>query len=195
MSQPNMSYEERKNYLKKYFYRKKLEDENQRLENIVYRKSFFFISTWVVRLLFIALFLFSWFFYDQSSGFQDEIVMNKSVENYLAGSRYRSYRGTRLHVETKQGNYSVTIGKYGIPNFSINDTVQIERSIVGRPIYFTKKNWLYKYSLDFNYFLYCMVLVYTCMTLLLNDGNQFTIRMIKIAVAINIFAIMLYFFL
>ncbi len=195
MSQPRMTVEERKNYLKKFFYKQKLEDETQRLENKIYRKSFFFISSWLIRLSFVLLFAACYFFYDSSSGFQDEVVINKSVDHYQSGGRYSSRRKTTLHIETLQGEYNFTVGNMGTPEFFINDTVQIERSIFGKPIYFTKHDWMYKFPIDVHYYLYCMVLVFTVITLFLNDGDYYTKQIIKATMAVNIFAVIMYLFL
>jgi len=194
MRRPAFSTEEIKRHKeliekKNFLYKRK-----RRLYNRKYRKSFIYISTWIVRLIYIALFFIVANNHKKPGGFTDEIVISKEVETYKTrSSRYGpSHSETIIHLKTNRGTYeSKTLD---VPDLLPGDTLQIERNIFKKPLYFTKPDWNNKYYISPNVFFYFSILFLNVLTFFFNDGlDRFTDKILWIGWTMNILAMVLYF--
>jgi hypothetical protein len=195
MRRPRPSNSERLLLLKQLEQSQALDKRRRRLYNRKYRKSFFFVSIWAGRLIYIILFVVVSFLHDKSGSFRDETVINRNVESYINTSRRgSSNRVTTLTIETNFKSYTSEFGDKYPPAFNIGDTLTIERNIFNKPIYFTKSNWHLKYWIFTNPIYYYVILFLTLISLFFNDGlDRFTDKILLIIWSANIIAIAIYF--
>lgn len=178
MSRPRHSDEQRQLLLEEIKNRKLLEilhQRRKRLYNRKYRKSFFFISSWAIRLMYIALFLVIVFMDPISNGFREEILQSTKSESYRIYSKKGSYLKTCIDFTTNKSSYSAELINDSSPGLNEGDTVQIERDIFNKPIYFTKNDWEIKYSInsyfdELLFFINLLLCITTLISLSFNDG-------------------------
>jgi hypothetical protein len=196
MRRPRHTIESRKKILLQIDKRYTSEQRKRRLYNRVYRKSFIFIGAWVARIIYILLFISVMVFNKSSGGFRNEKLISKSVDSYVSHSKYRNGAVvSTLYLETESNSYESNISNVDVPELFINDTLQIERNIFGKAIYFTKKDWGIKYSISTNFVIYYMILFLTIISFFFNDGlDLFTSKILWLCYAVNIIAIAVYFF-
>ncbi len=194
MRRPRPSNSERLLLLKQLEQSQAFDKRRHRLYNRKYRKSFFFISIWAGRLIYIILFFVVTLLNDKSGSFRDETVLSRNVESYINTSRRGSYRVTTLNIETNFKNYTSEFGDKYPPGFKTGDTLIIERNIFNKPIYFTKSNWHFKYWIFTNPIYYYVILFLTLISLFFNDGlDRFTDKILLIIWSANIIGIAFYF--
>lgn len=196
MRRPRHTIESRKKILLQIDKRYTSEQRKRRLYNRVYRKSFIFIGAWAARIIYILLFISVMVFNKSSGGFRNEKLISKSVDSYVSHSKYRNGAVvSTLYLETESNSYESNISNVDVPELFINDTLQIERNIFGKAIYFTKKDWGIKYSLSANFVIYYLILFLTVISFFFNDGlDLFTSKILWLCYAVNIIAIAVYFF-
>jgi hypothetical protein len=196
MRRPRHTIESRKKILLQIDKRYTSEQRKRRLYNRVYRKSFIFIGAWAARIIYILLFISVMVFNKSSGGFRNEKLISKSVDSYVSHSKYRNGAVvSTLYLETESNSYESNISNVDVPELFINDTLQIERNIFGKAIYFTKKDWGIKYSISTNFVIYYMILFLTVISFFFNDGlDLFTSKILWLCYAVNIIAIAVYFF-
>lgn len=171
-----------------------LDKRRRRLYNRAYRKSFFFISVWVGRLLYFSLFIIVCSTHEIINNTRQEILNNCKIEKYQAHSRRGFYQVTEVLLETGNGKYSAKLINVDLPKIGSGDTVTIARNYYGKPIYFTQKYWLLMYGLTNNLFFYSFILIPTFISFFFNDGlDRFTDKLLLTVWAANILAIALYF--
>lgn len=194
MRRPRPSNSERLFLLKQLEQTQALDKRRRRLYNKKYRKSLFFVSIWVGRLIYIILFFVVLFLHDKSGSLRKETVLNKNIESYTRTTRRGSYRVTTLSIETNFKSYVSEFGDKYPPSFNIGDTLIIERNIFNKPIYFTKSNWNLKYWIFTNPIYYYIILFLTLISLFFNDGlDRFTDKILLIIWSANIISIAIYF--
>lgn len=167
----------------------------RKLYNRRFRKGYFYISAWVVRIVFMGLFLFATFFHDKPSSYRKEIVISKKIEKRVVASRRSGLKSliTTLYLETNYDNYSSDINKMR-PIIEIGDTIIIERNILNKPIYFREMDWPYKFGIIVYCPFYFMVFLTTLISLSFIDGlNRFTINLLSALIVIDLAAIICYF--
>lgn len=194
MRRPKTTASERQRYLRQLDNNIQLDKRRRRLYNRKFRRSFIFIATWAVRLIYFTLFILVLILNDKTGSFQNEIVQDKKVETYTNVSRRGTQKITTLYLKTDHDTYTSNIGDIRLPAFNIGDTLVIERNIFGKPIYFLKDEWGYKYGIDVNFALYYIVLFITFISLFFNDGlDRFTEKILLVVWTIDILAISFYF--
>jgi len=195
MRKRTLTPEEQKKYSKEIAQKKKAEEEEHKLLNKKFRKSLFYISSLTIRFIFITLFFIVLFCHEITGSAREEIVTAKDFANNLSVGKYgRTNKTKMLYLETDRGEYNIDVKGQFIPPFETNDTLLIERNILGKPIYFTKSGWPLKYSIPLNFLYYCIVLVFTFFSLFLNDGpGKFIYGILILAMMLNIIAISGYF--
>ncbi|MFL5751888.1 MAG: hypothetical protein ACJ76F_00655 [Bacteroidia bacterium] len=192
--QRKFSPEEREKIAGRLQRRRELDKRRRRLYNRRYRKSFIYISTWILRLAYISLFFLAFLFNYRSAGSKKEKVISRTIEKYNNRSIHGAQEINILYFETDRGSYQFNIGNIGLPKFKEGDTLLIERNIFGKPIYFTKEDWGKKYELQVNLLMYYLVLFLTFLSLFFNDGlDRFTDKILWLAWTLDIFAITAYF--
>jgi hypothetical protein len=194
MRRPKLTVSERQRYLRQLDNNILLDKRRHRLYNRKFRRSFIFIATWTVRLLYFALFILVLIFHNKIGSLQNEIVQEKNIESYTSTSRRGTRKVTTLYLKTDRDSYTSNIGDTRLPPFNAGDTIIIERNIFGKPIYFLKENWNWKYGIDVNFVYYYIVLFITFISMFFNDGlDRFTAKILWIAWTIDIMAIACYF--
>lgn len=172
-----------------------LDKRRRQLYNKKYRKSFFFISVWAGRVVFIVLFIIASVLHNKPYSTKKEIVVSKYTESYISRTKRGSFKMTDLHIETKYQNYLSKFKDETPPDFNVADTLLIERNIFTKPVYFTKSNWNSKYWIQFNFIYYYIILFLTIVSLFFNDGlDRFTDKILLIIWSLNIIALVIYFF-
>lgn len=168
----------------------------RRLYNRMYRKSCLFISAWIVRSVFILLYVAVLFLHHTHGSYSKEVVVDSEVEKHVPYSFSRPpKRGVIFNIHTNQCRYSENVIQMRFTDLKRGDTLIIERNIFGRPIYFYKDSWnaAHRFSIGFRY--YFVVLFATLISLAFNNGlDRFTNKLLKIIVAVNVLAILCYFF-
>ena len=138
---------------------------------------------WAIRLAYLLMFFVIVFTDNISGGYSDEIVKSKESESYMVYRRrgrqsYSSsqpYLKTIIDFKTNKNYYSADFRNGNTPYFSIGDTLQIERDILNKPIYFTKEDWDLKYSItsyfdDILFFINLLLVIFTFISFAFNDG-------------------------
>lgn len=172
--------------------RKILHERRKRLYNRKYRKSTFFISMWTIRLTYVIMFFVIVFTDNISGGYSDEIVKSIQSESYnIYTKRHGSYLETCIEFETNKNKYTAYFRRKSPPYISTGDTLQIERDIFNKSIYFTKKDWNLKYSItsyfdDILFFINLLLVIFTLISLAFNDGLYKFNNMVLKFVCINI---------
>ena len=132
---------------------------------------------WAIRVLYCISFFVIVFTDNISAGFRDEIVQEVHSETYKQYSK--NTRGydlvTDLDITTNKSNYSASFRRESPPNFSKGDTLQIERDIFNKSMYFSKKDWDQKYAFSFPFdfilmFINLLLVIITLISFAFNDG-------------------------
>lgn len=195
MRRARLSNQERMRILKRVERSQFLDKRRRSLYNKKYRKSFFFISVWAGRMIFIILFIVASVLHSKSYSTRKEIVINKYTDSYISRTKRGTYRMTDLHIETKFQRYLSKFKNDTPPDFKVGDTLLIERNIFHKPVYYTKSNWNSKYWIEFNFIYYYIILFLTIVSLFFNDGlDRFTDKILLIIWSANIIALIVYFF-
>ena len=189
------SPEQRKRFLDQLAKNQQRQKRRRRLYNKMYRKGFPFVSAWLVRIIFIALFISVCFLHHKHGSYATEVVLFKEIDQYtyMSGRSLRS--GASLYILTDHGEYYVNISRMSFRDFNKRDTLVIERNIFGRPIYFSRIGWTVAYPFGINFKFYFVVLFATLISFAFNNGldRPFTPLLLKIITAFNLFAIGCYF--
>lgn len=171
-----------------------LEIVKRRRYNRLYRKSYIFISAWAIRIIYFFLFIIVILFYDISKGWSDEILLSKKTETYITHTKRGVIETTKLYFETNYHSYTANISRDRPPEMYANDTINIERNIFGKSIYYSKADWGLKYALEHNFTLYYIILFFTMISFFFNDGlDPFTNKILWVIYSINFTAIAYFF--
>jgi hypothetical protein len=197
MTRSRFSDEERKKIFALIDKRSDLEKRKGRLYNSIYRKSFIFIGSWVARILYFTLFIIVCIFNRSSGSITEEVLVNVNKEIYKTSARGGPRTKVKLYLETNNDSYSHTanISEYSVPDLYPNDTIEIERNIFGKAIYFSKPGWRVSYGVDFNFQFYYIILFVTFVSFFFNDGtDSFVSKLLWLTYAVDIVAMAVYFF-
>ncbi len=171
-----------------------LNERRRRLYNRKYRKSLFFISVWVGRILYFSLFIIVCSTHEIIKTTRPEVLTKCEIEEYLGHSRKGSYRVTEVALETQYGHYFAELIDVDLPKLVSGDTVTIARNYYGKSIFFTQPSWSVRYGLTNHLIIYSFILFPTFISFFFNDGfDRFTDKLLLLIWAANIIAIGLYF--
>ena|SRR6218665_2114137 len=167
----------------------------QRLYNRKYRKSCLFVSAWAIRITFVTLYIAVFFLHDRHGSYTKEVVLDKEIEEYKPFSSSKPpRRGVNVHIQTDHESYTANIIQMKFADFIKGDTLLIERNVFDKPIYFRKAGWGAAYPFNASFRYYYMVLFVTLISFAFNDGlDRFTNKLLKIIMALDLFAIACYF--
>lgn len=168
----------------------RLMQRKRRLYNRFFKKSLFYRSSLVVRLLYVLLFAVVFCFYKTSNGFKDEQFVKFEIE-YEGGGKYA--RDT-YYLTTTTHTYVISRSFVDYKSLQQGDIIKVEHNIFGKPIYFKKDDWTRKYGIYKNYIYYYMLLFATCLTFFFKDGlDYFTNKLLYVFYAIDLISIIAFF--
>ncbi len=198
MSRRRLSFKERKRQLKQIDLYHILELRKEKLYNRIYRKSNFFICTWVIRLVFFSSFFVVLYFDDKTTSTHKEVVQTINTESYTSYSRKRQLyeQITVFYIETNVGKYESSIRQGKRLSVIKGDTLTISTNIFGKAVYFTKDNWQFIYGIDgFMLIYYLVFLLPTFISCFMNNGlESFTSKLLWFICLADIFAMIFYFY-
>jgi hypothetical protein len=191
MKPPRISFSERDQYFAKIDRLNNLRKRKQRLYNRFYRRSLIYISTLVLRIIFLTFFTWIYFYQGGSGKISDEVVVTRESGIYLQS---RNMKVAKLCFTTNIDSYEAHFEWTGMPNVSPGDTIQIEHNIFGKATFLTARGWNGKYELSLNWILYFIIGMLTIVSFSFNDGlDPFTDKILWVAWTIDLFAFTYYF--
>jgi hypothetical protein len=161
--------------------------------NKQFRKTPLFIGSWVIRLACLLFFITAIAFHNTTSSINKEILTERNIKRDSSFQAQTQIIST-LYLTTNKGRYIGDISGKTIPAFAVGDTMLIQKNLFGKPTFFTKKDWPYKYELDYGLEIYYIVLFLTLISLGFNDGqDKFTKKILWIFMIADIVAVVCYF--
>jgi hypothetical protein len=170
-----------------------LKAEEKKQYNKQFRKSPLFISSWVIRLACLAFFITAIALHNTTYTINQEILTERHIKRDSTFQAQTQVIST-MYLTTTKGKYVGDISSKIIPGFDVGDTMLIQKNLFGKPTFFTKKNWPYKYELDYGLEVYYVVLFLTLVSMGFNDGqDKFTKKILLIFMIADIVAVVFYF--
>ncbi len=200
MRRPRLTDEQRRLIFEEINERKALRILHERRKRLYnrqyYRKSTFFISMWAIRLIYVIMFFVIVFMDSISGGYRDEVVKYNKSESYnIYTKRNGTYLETCIKFTTNKNNYTAYFYEENLPPYISNgDTLQIERDIFNKSIFFTRKDWDLKYRIDSYFddilwFINLLVVIFTLISFAFNDGlykfNNMVLKFVCTNIAIS----------
>lgn len=168
----------------------KQEARKRRLYNRFFKKSLFYKSSLIIRLLYIVLFIVVFLFYNKSKGFKNEQFIAFEKE-FAAGSKFST---NEFCLVTNVNTYHISTNFRDYDYLKKGDMLKVEYNIFNKPIYFKQDNWNIKYGIYKNYIYYYMLLLATCLTFFFNDGyDAFTNKLLYVFYAVDLISLVLFF--
>lgn len=168
----------------------KLDARKRRLYNRYFKKSLFYWSSLIVRLLYIFLFGLVFIFYNKPKEFRYEKFVAFEKE-YTSGSRYTTNDNCLV---TNINTYHISKDFRNYDFLKTDDLLMVEYNVFNKPIHFKQEGWNIKYGIYKNYIYYYMLLFATCITFFFNDGyDAFTMKLLYVFYAVDIISIILFF--
>jgi hypothetical protein len=190
---PRLSNNERERLLKLADKKSALFKRKKGLYNRLYRKSILFIGSWVIRLLFVGMFVAAALMFNTTKSTGIEKVRDTKIDVVHIESGHGTIEKTTLLLKTDKEDYTVDFTGYVLPELNTNDNVTIERNYFGKAIYFTNPGWNWKYTIDHNFYFYFVVLAFTLISFFFNDGlDRFTTKTLLITSLIDILTLLLF---
>lgn len=180
-----------------YDKRHALNERKFRLLNKKFRKSPFYITTWIVRILYIfTLIILIVNHYDPKS-VTEEIIKYKNIELYTTSSgRYGTAitNHADLTLVTNRDTYETSLIGVKSPSYDIGDTICVERNIFNKPIYFFKQNWNIKIAISFPFLFHFLILGSNFISMFFNNiQDRSTVIFLSLTMLISVLSITLYF--
>lgn len=168
----------------------KLDERKRRLYNRFFRKSLFYWSSLIVRILYVLLFLIVVVLYEFPNEFRQEKFLNFEVE-YSRGGKYAK---NVYYLVTDKETYYISKDFQLYDLLKKGDIINVEYNLFNKPIYFKKEEWNIKYGIYKNYIYYYMLLFTSCVTFFFNDGyDSFTVKLLYVFYAIDLISIIVFF--
>lgn len=169
--------------------------EEKKLLNKQFRKTPLFIGSWVIRIACLAFFLTAIMLHNTTSTINEEVMVERHIKRDSSFQTQTQVIST-IYFTTNREHYTGDISSKIIPGFGVGDTMLIQKNLFGKPTFFTRKHWPYKYELDYGLEIYYIVLFLTLVSMGFNDGqDKFTKKILWIFMIIDIIAIALFYFL
>lgn len=170
-----------------------LKAEEKKLYNKQFRKTPLFISSWIIRLACLAFFVTAIVLHNTTSTINEEILIERQIKRDSSFQAQTQVIST-IYLTTSKGHYTGDISAKIIPGFDVGDTMLIQKNLFGKPTFFTKKNWYYKYELDYGLEVYYIVLFLTLISMGFNDGqDKFTKKILLIFSIADVVSVVCYF--
>ncbi len=176
-----------------------LQERKSRLYNRKFKKSPLYISSWLVRGIYLLLFVTVAIFQNFSVSNEVEKILFSSVtidSTKIMPDGSTKQISDRLHFTTNVQKYSISLAK-PMPEMFKEDSVLVTRNLFNKPIQMVKKSTGFVYQIPINYYIaYIVILFLTLISMLFNDGlDSYTKRLLWAIMYINGIAIFMYFFL
>lgn len=181
-----------------YDKRHALNERKFRLLNRKFRKSPFYISAWIVRILYILVLILLFIKHYDPISVSEEIIEYKNIELYTStsGGRYGSTKTNHadLTLVTNKDTYYTSLIGVKSPSYDIGDTIYIEKNMFNKPIYFFKQNWNIKIAISFPFIFYFLILGSNFISMFFNNiQDKSTVVFLTITMLISILSIAFYF--
>jgi hypothetical protein len=170
-----------------------LKAEEKKQYNKQFRKTPLFICSWIIRIACLAFFLTAIALHNTTSSINKEVLMERQIKRDSSFQAQTQVIST-IYLTTDKGHYTGDISAKIIPGFDVGDTMLIQKNLFGKPTFFTRKHWPYKYELQYGLEVYYIVLFLTLISMGFNDGqDKFTKTIIWIFSLVDIVAVACYF--
>ncbi len=172
-----------------------LNAEEKKLFNKQFRKTPLFISSWGIRIACLVFFVTAIALHNTTATINEEVLIERHIKRDSSFQTQTQVIST-IYITTNKGRYMGDISAKNIPGFAVGDIMLIQKNIFGKPTFFTRKNWPYKYELDYGLEVYYIVLFLTLISMGFNDGqDKFTKKIILVFSIADIAAVVCYFLL
>lgn len=170
-----------------------LKAEEKKLHNQQFRKTPLFIFSWIIRLAFLIFFVSAISLQHTTSNISEEILIERNIKRDSSFQTQTQVIST-IYLTTNKGHYTGDISNLSIPGFDVSDTMLIQKNVFGKPTFFTRKHWPYKYELSYGLEVYYIVLFLTLISMGFNDGqDKFTKKILLGFMIIDVISILCYF--
>ncbi len=198
MRRRQTTFEFRQKLRAMYDKRHALNERKFRLLNRKFRKSPFYISAWIVRILYILVLILLFIKHYDPISVSEEIIEYKNIELYTStsGGRYGSTKTNHadLTLVTNKDTYYTSLIGVKSPSYDIGDTIYIEKNMFNKPIYFFKQNWNIKIAISFPFIFYFLILGSNFISMFFNNiQDKSTVVFLTITMLISILSIAFYF--
>lgn len=193
MKRPKLS-EDKKSELRENLDRQlALKAEEKKQYNKQFRKTPLFISSWIIRIACLAFFVTAIVLHNTTSTINEEVLIERQIKRDSSFQAQTIVVST-IYLTTNKGKYTGDISGAKIPGFDVGDTMLIQKNLFGKPTFFTRKHWPYKYELDYGLEVYYIVLFLTLISMGFNDGqDKFTKKILLVFSIADIIALVCYF--
>jgi hypothetical protein len=193
MKRPKLSNDKKAKLLENLDKNLALKAEEKKQFNKIFRKSPLFISSWIIRSVFLIFFITAISLQHKTSSINEEVLLERQIKRDSSFQTQTQVIST-IYLTTKQGSYTGDISNVSIPGFDVGDTMLIQKNIFGKPTFFTRKKWPYKYELSYGLEVYYIVLFLTLISMGFNDGqDKFTKKVLWGFMIVDIITIFCYF--
>lgn len=190
-----LSFEQRQKRLEKYNAFLALEKRKRRLFNFKFRKSSLYISSWLIRGVFVLMFIAAVASYYIEGNFSKEVVSSTEVVTSETWVKTRRIIRTIVYFSTDVDSYSSEVFDFGRPNINPGDTVLIERNFFGKAIHVTKRHWDIKHWITINIIPYFLIFLCTLASFGFNDGlDSWTDAILTIFMVLDVVSVLCYLF-
>ncbi len=197
MRRRQTSFEFRQRLRAVYDKRHALNERKFKLLNRKFRRSPFYISAWIVRVLYIFALIILFIKHSDPTSVNEEIIKFKNVDLYTTTSgRYGTTKTNHadLTLVTNKSTYKTSLIGVKSPSYDIGDTIYIERNMFKRPIYFFKQNWNIKIAISFPFLHFFLILGSNFISMFFNNiQDKSTVIFLSLTMLISILSITLYF--
>lgn len=170
-----------------------LKAEEKKIFNKQFRKTPLFISSWLIRVICLMFFITAIALHNTTSTINEEVLIERQIKRDSSFQTQTQVIST-IYITTNKGYYTGDISAKSIPGFGVGDTMLIQKNLFGKPTFFTRKYWPYKYELDYGLEAYYIVLFLTLISMGFNDGqDKFTKKILWIFSIVDILAVVCYF--
>ncbi len=195
MKRPKLSNDKKAKLLENLDKNLALKAEEKKQFNKIFRKSPLFISSWIIRLVFLIFFITAISLQHKTSSINEEVLLERQIKRDSSFQTQTQVIST-IYLTTKQGSYTGDISNVSIPGFDVGDTMLIQKNIFGKPTFFTRKQWPYKYELSYGLEVYYIVLFLTLISMGFNDGlDKHTKKILWGFMIVDVLTILCYFFI
>lgn len=193
MKRPKLTNDTKSKMLETLDKKNALRAEEKKQFNKTFRKSPLFISSWLIRLAFIAFFIAAISLQHSTATIHEEVLVERHIKRDSSFQTQTQVIST-IYLKTNLGNYTGEISNLSIPGFDVGDTMLIQKNLFRKPTFFTRKNWPYKYELNYGLEVYYIVLFLTLVSMGFNDGqDKFTKKIILGFMIVDIITVFCYF--
>lgn len=160
---------ERDEFLAKIDAKKKVNDEKHRQINRAYHQTPLYIATIVLRILFLAFFMWIFFWNGGSGKIRQEKTLHTAKSIYLT---YANVKVEKLSFDTQYGHYESIFDGTIMPFLKEEMLINIEYNLVGKPSYFWREGENSKYPFALNWILYIFITILTIMSFKFDDALE-----------------------